>query len=60
MKKCCERDYDNDGNCDRHPERPRSLLQIALDGTDAEFEAGLKKWYVRGWRRVFRGAEGGK
>ena len=26
MTKCCERDHDNDGNCDRHPARPLAVV----------------------------------
>ena len=37
-----------------------SLLQAAYDGTPEEFDAQLKKWLVRGWRFIFRGAEGGR
>jgi hypothetical protein len=30
MKKCCERDFDSDGNCDRHPGTSRVQMQQVL------------------------------
>ncbi len=45
-KKCCERDHDNDGNCDRHPakleRRKRAPARlITLELMEAEADACL-------------------
>lgn len=36
-----------------------NLLQVAADGSKEEWEVSYRAWLTRGWRRIFRGAEGG-
>jgi hypothetical protein len=44
MNKCCERDYDNDGNCDRHPGRYNKMGEWKPVKEEPVKE--LKKFYV--------------